>query len=107
MWSSHLTQPAAIEQFLPKDRYIIQTWVPSTDEMPQQLLDLGYQLIISTKNAWYFDHGFWGQTAYYAWSRAYNNRLQRHPGVLGGEACVWSELIDGNNLGEFVEMLKY
>lgn len=56
-------------------------------------------MIISTKNAWYFDHGFWGRTPFYQWSSVYENRLPQHPGVLGGEACVWSELIDTTNLG--------
>lgn len=74
---------------------------------------------MSTKNAWYFDHGFWGNTKYYTWcvteinkpnetftkqfnlfrKTAYDNRLPKHINVLGGEACVWTELIDKNNLG--------
>lgn len=80
-------------------RYIIQTWVESTDELPGQLLERGYELIMSTKNAWYFDHGFWGKTQYYHWHTVYENRLPLDSGVLGGEACVWSELIDNTNLG--------
>lgn len=35
-------------------RYIIQTWVETTDEQPLKLLNMGYELIMSTKNAWYF-----------------------------------------------------
>lgn len=55
---------------------------------------------MSTKDAWYFDHGFWGQTRYYTWKMVYKNRIPRDRNVLGGEACVWSELIDQNTLGK-------
>lgn len=54
---------------------------------------------MSTKNAWYFDHGFWGITKFYQWRTVYSNRIPRVRGVLGGEACVWTELIDGESLG--------
>lgn len=81
-------------------RYIIQTWVPQTDSLPRHLLSKGYKLIMSTKDAWYFDHGFWGQTRYYTWKMAYKNRIPRDRNVLGGEACVWSELIDRNSIGK-------
>lgn len=98
LWSSHLTNPDTIAQYLPADRYVVQTWVPNTDDTPGRLLALGYEVIVSTKNAWYLDHGFWGSTAYYPWSKVYDNRIGRERGVLGGEACVWSELIDGEIL---------
>lgn len=89
----------------PTFRYIIQTWVETSDDMPRQLLDKGYELIMSTKNAWYFDHGFWGNTRYYNWKTVYDNRILLHPKVLGGEACVWGELIDENNLGKLLRFL--
>lgn len=79
-------------------RYIIQTWVESHDQLVTQLLTKGYSLIVSTKNAWYFDHGFWGTTKYYTWRDVYTNKIPRLNGVLGGEACVWSELIDKTTL---------
>lgn len=89
----------AIKCFCIESRYIIQTWVETSNELPKKLLELGYELIMSTKNAWYFDHGFWGVTKYYTWKTAYDNRILHQDGVLGGEACVWTELIDENNLG--------
>jgi hexosaminidase len=98
LWSSHLTDPKVIEKYLSKDRYIIQTWVESSATLPKELLAKGYSLIISTKNAWYFDHGFWGVTKYYPWRTVYNNRILRGPGVLGGEACLWTEFIDEHSM---------
>lgn len=94
LWSSHLTEAHVIERYLPKDRYIIQTWLPSDSDLPLNLLNKGYRLVISTKNAWYFDHGFWGNTQYYHWRKVYDNRLPSHNLVLGGEACMWGEYID-------------
>lgn len=79
---------------------MIQTWVPASNELPQKLIDLGYQLIISTKDAWYLDHGFWGSTKYHTWRTAYSNVLPRNEKVLGGEACMWGELVDGNSLDD-------
>lgn len=90
LWSSELTLPQNIEKFLPKERYIIQTWIPSDSDVPIQLLKKGYRIIMSTKNAWYFDHGFWGNTKYYNWKTVYANMLPRSFLVLGGEVCMWS-----------------
>ena len=52
LWSSELTAPDNIEHFLSKERYIVQTWVPDSSDVPGQLMKKGYRLIISTKNAW-------------------------------------------------------
>ncbi|XP_029723474.2 chitooligosaccharidolytic beta-N-acetylglucosaminidase [Aedes albopictus] len=98
LWSSHLTDPAVIEKYLPKERYVVQTWVESDKDLPLQLVRKGYRLIVSTKNAWYFDHGFWGVTNYYNWRKVYNNKLLKSTKVLGGEACIWTEFIDENSL---------
>ncbi|XP_021693811.1 chitooligosaccharidolytic beta-N-acetylglucosaminidase [Aedes aegypti] len=98
LWSSHLTDPVVIEKYLPKERYIVQTWVESDKDLPLQLVRKGYRLIVSTKNAWYFDHGFWGITNYYNWRKVYNNRLLNNVKILGGEACIWTEFIDENSL---------
>lgn len=65
VWSSHLTNPDVIEKYLPKDKFIIQTWVANDNQLNKDLLNLGYKLIISTKNAWYLDHGFWGKLLFH------------------------------------------
>lgn len=98
LWSSELTSPEHIEEFLPKERYIVQTWLPDTADIPKKLISKGYRVIMSTKNAWYFDHGFWGATKYYNWKTVYNNRLPKNPLVLGGEACMWSEYCDEHSI---------
>ncbi|KAL1129414.1 hypothetical protein AAG570_013941 [Ranatra chinensis] len=98
LWSSQLTASEVIEQYLDKDRYIIETWVDEDDSLPDELLEKGYRLVMVTKSAWYLDHGFWGNTLYHNWKVAYNNQLPRHKGVLGGEAAMWGELVDGRGL---------
>ncbi|KAF5294923.1 hypothetical protein FQR65_LT10635 [Abscondita terminalis] len=98
MWSSALTEVGIITRYLPKDRYIIQTWVPADDNIPELLLQLGYKVIVSTKDAWYLDHGFWGTTQYHGWRVSYSNKLPKHLNVLGGEVCMWGELVDENTL---------
>ncbi len=90
LWSSDMTLPQNIEKYLPNNQYIIQTWLPSDSSVPLELLKKGYRIIMSTKNAWYFDHGFWGTTKYYNWKTVYANRLPKSYLVLGGEVCMWS-----------------
>nr|CAD7430399.1 unnamed protein product [Timema monikensis] len=115
LWSSQLTQPGVIENYLSKDsnrlrtshthvmsvriRYVIETWVESTDDLPHSLLSKGYRVIMATKDAWYLDHGFWGRTVYHNWRAVYDNTLPRGVlGILGGEAAMWAELVDGRSL---------
>ena len=77
IWSSQLTTPISVEKFLGKNKFVIQTWVEAESKLNSELLDLGYNLIISTKNSWYLDHGFWGSTKYHTWRDAYKNRIPR------------------------------
>ncbi|XP_044269002.1 chitooligosaccharidolytic beta-N-acetylglucosaminidase [Tribolium madens] len=98
LWSSHLTQVDIIEKYLSKSRYVIQTWVPADDELPKNLLLLGYRVIVSTKDAWYLDHGFWGSTVYHNWRTVYNNRITLGSGTLGGEVCMWGEYVDDSSV---------
>lgn len=64
---------------------MIQTWVPKSDTLPGELEKLGYRLIVSTKDSWYLDHGFWGSTTYYKWQTVYDNAIGTSPAILGGE----------------------
>lgn len=101
LWSSALTDPGFIKNVLPANKFIIQTWVPSDNNLNVKLLKLGYDVLISTKNAWYLDHGFWGNTLYYRWETVYGNRLPNHTNVLGGEVCMWSEHVDRYSIGKY------
>ncbi|CAH1105329.1 unnamed protein product [Psylliodes chrysocephalus] len=101
VWTSHLTQPEFIKNYLPNDRYIIQTWVPESDnDLITDLIKLGYKLIVSTKDRWYLDHGFWGTTNYYKWKTVYENPIYEKytKAILGGEVCMWGELVDDSNI---------
>ncbi|CAG9759902.1 unnamed protein product [Ceutorhynchus assimilis] len=98
LWTSSLTEISHVEKYVPKERYIIQTWVSKSDPLPKELLDLGYKLIISTKDSWYLDHGFWGTTKYYTWRTVYDNTILNDAAVLGGEVCMWGELVDNSNV---------
>lgn len=102
LWSSELTTPENINGYLSPKRYVIQTWVEKEKDLNKELLDKGYELIISTKNAWYFDHGFWGITQYYGWKKVYANKILADPGVLGGEGCMWGEFVNQNLLRKFL-----
>lgn len=83
---------------------MIQTWVPANDQLPHQLLSKGYDIIVSTKDKLYLDHGFWGSTHYHDWRAMYENRMPTvswrsgSGRVLGGEAASWGELVDGQGL---------
>ncbi|CAD7090237.1 unnamed protein product [Hermetia illucens] len=94
LWSSKLTDPEKIEQLLPANKFIIQTWVPTSDPLVRDLLVKGYQLIVTPKDGWYLDHGFWGVTNYYNWRSVYDKILPRDLNILGGEVCMWSEYVD-------------
>uniref|UniRef100_A0A1B0CCX8 beta-N-acetylhexosaminidase n=2 Tax=Lutzomyia longipalpis TaxID=7200 RepID=A0A1B0CCX8_LUTLO len=98
LWTSHLTLPETIENYLEKERYIVQAWLKADDPIPEQLIAKGYRLIFSTKDAWYLDHGFWGITTYASWRKVYDNRIPTSLSVLGGETCLWSELVDHNTI---------
>lgn len=113
LWTSHLTDPAQINKYLNKNRYIIQIWTKHRDPKVLGVLRSGFRIIVSNNDALYFDCGGsdWLQpttnwcSPYIVWQRVYDNRMENISKpyvsqVLGAEAAVWSEQIDEQNLDQ-------
>ncbi|XP_058124961.1 chitooligosaccharidolytic beta-N-acetylglucosaminidase [Anopheles coustani] len=111
MWTSKLTESPYLEQYLDKDRYLIQVWTTGNDSKVTNLLQKGYRLIISNYDALYLDCGFAGWVTdgsnwcapYIGWQKVYNNDLMAIGGpyarqILGGEAALWTEQSDSYTL---------
>ncbi|XP_072394707.1 chitooligosaccharidolytic beta-N-acetylglucosaminidase-like [Diabrotica undecimpunctata] len=111
MWTSHLTEPQNLIRFLPKEKYIIQVWTLGNDTQIKNLLDEGYNIILSNYDALYFDCGFagWVQdglnwcSPYIGWQKVYENKPEIIAGnkvtqVLGSEAALWTEQADSASI---------
>ncbi|XP_041772727.1 chitooligosaccharidolytic beta-N-acetylglucosaminidase [Anopheles merus] len=111
MWTSKLTESPYLEQYLDKDRYIVQVWTTGNDSKVANLLQKGYRLIMSNYDALYLDCGFAGWVTdgsnwcapYIGWQKVYNNDLMAIGGpyaqqILGGEAALWTEQSDTHTL---------
>lgn len=109
MWTSRLTDVPFVDDYLDRERYIIQIWTTGADSKIVDLLDRGYRLIMSNYDALYFDCGFgaWvteGQnwcSPYIGWEKVYKNDWrnvaatpERRAQILGAEAALWSEQAD-------------
>ena len=110
LWTSTLTEIYA-DEYLGKDDYIIHIWTNSTNPQIMDLLEKGYDLIMSNYDSFYLDCGFgsWVKTGnnwctpYKPWHAFYNNNLEKIAGeyksqILGGEGCLWSSLNDEYSL---------
>jgi len=114
LWTNSLTEKGHVEKFLSKDDYIIQIWAKGDDSVIKELLDKDFRVIFSNYDALYFDCGYssWvGEgnnwcSPYKGWQLVYDNSprtLYREQGgsrdkeenILGGEAAMWSEQVDG------------
>uniref|UniRef100_A0A336MDZ8 beta-N-acetylhexosaminidase n=1 Tax=Culicoides sonorensis TaxID=179676 RepID=A0A336MDZ8_CULSO len=106
VWSSGLTNMPCLSNQL----FAVQVWGGSQWQENYQLIDSGYNLIISHVDAWYFDCGFgsWRTTGeaacspYRSWQNVYRHRpwdtmrltKDQMKQILGGEACLWTEQVD-------------
>lgn len=106
VWSSGLTAA----QCLSKESFVVQVWGGSTWQENYDLINNGFNVIISHVDAWYLDCGFgsWrslGEAAcspYRSWQNVYKHRPwtrmhlseEQTKQILGGEACLWTEQAD-------------
>lgn len=106
VWSSGLTSIPCLSNKL----FAVQVWGGSQWQENYQLIDSGYNLIISHVDAWYLDCGFgsWRTTGeaacspYRTWQNVYKHRpwdtmrltKDQMKQILGGEACLWTEQVD-------------
>jgi len=114
LWTNSLTEKGQVEKFLSNQEYIIQIWTTGKDAVIKELIDKDFKVIFSNYDAWYFDCGYssWvGEgnnwcSPYKGWQVVYENspkEMYRSQGgnpareslILGGEAAMWAEQVDG------------
>lgn len=111
MWTSKLTKLPYLDLYLNKDRYIIQVWTMGNDPEVIDLLDKGYNLILSNYDSLYLDCGFAGWVTggnnwcspFIGWQKVYDNRPGTIAGkylsqIYGAEAALWTEQVDEYSL---------
>jgi len=114
LWTNSLTEEGHVERYLSKDDYIIQIWTKGNDSVVKELIEKDFRVIFSNYDAWYLDCGYssWvGEgnnwcSPYKGWQIVYDNSPREHyrnaggepsrmQQILGGEAAMWTEQVDG------------
>lgn len=118
VWSSHLTS----ESHLNPSEFVVQVWGASAWREAQALLSRRYRVILSHLDAWYLDCGLGDYrsagdspcSTFHTWQRVYEHapwqdlgvlptaearkatgaEAALQAGVLGAEACLWTERTD-------------
>jgi len=109
LWTDSLTSADASLKYIDPANYVVQVWTTGTDPRIQSLLARNFSVIFSNTDAWYLDCGFsawigagnnWC-SPFHGWQKVYENRpydmardVKYHPLVLGGEAALWTEEAD-------------
>lgn len=91
VWSSGLTNPRTVEKHLNKNRYIVEVWHDNT--MAEDLVNLGYKVIVANEDVYYLDHGLRPPTRYHTWKVIYNNKL---PTVNNSKLILGAEVLYNN-----------
>ncbi|XP_046396530.1 chitooligosaccharidolytic beta-N-acetylglucosaminidase [Ischnura elegans] len=118
LWTSHLIQAGSVADNIDNETYIVQIWTTGQDKVIGDLVKAGFRIIMSNYDALYLDCG-WGAwvgtgvnwcSPYKGWQVQYDNRplqLVTEQGVplerakefvIGAEAALWSEQVDGASL---------
>ncbi|KAM7356950.1 beta-hexosaminidase 1 [Cochliomyia hominivorax] len=113
LWTSRLTDVPYLDDYLDKQRYIIQIWTTGMDPKVTDILKRGFHIIVSNYDALYFDCGGAGWVTdgnnwcspYIGWQKVYENRMETIAGdyiplVMGAEAAIWSEQIDEHTVDQ-------
>merc|ERR1712156_824917 len=114
LWTNSLTEEGHVEKYLSKDDYIIQIWTKGNDSVVKELIEKDFKVIFSNYDAWYLDCGYssWvGEgnnwcSPYKGRQIVYDNSPREHyrnaggqrsreQQILGGEAALWTEQVDG------------
>lgn len=87
------------EQYNFHENLTFHVWKPKSDILIDQIIKKGYSLLYSS--CWYLDHLETGGD----WKKFYNCLILKHSLsiveqklILGGEACMWTEVVDKSNL---------
>lgn len=81
------------------DETVVHVWLGNQSSLLAQITNNGFKAILST--CWYLDHLKTGGD----WTDFYRCDPHQFPGtstqkklVIGGEACMWSEVVDSTNV---------
>ena len=126
LWNSELVEGKTAEQFVNKDKYIIQIWTTGHHELIPEVLEKGYNVIMSNYDAFYFDCGaaWWvGKgpnwcAPYKGWQDAYDNDLyfiaknltkteKHNDQIFGGEATLWTESVGSETVESKVKSIEF
>ncbi|EDS44385.1 beta-hexosaminidase beta chain [Culex quinquefasciatus] len=81
------------------DGTVVQVWTGDQKQLLKQITGDGLPALLSA--CWYLDHLSWGGD----WQKFYNCEPRAFPGtqdqkklVMGGEACMWGEVVNDRNI---------
>ena len=123
LWTSGLMEEGRASKYVDKNKYIVQIWAEAYKPLVGEVLQEGYKVIFSNKDAMYLDCGvaWWvgkgpnSCSPYKGWQDLYDNDLYGiafnatsttlyNGQILGGEAAIWSESADDETMDAKVSL---